>query len=65
MVPDKYRSLILMNPLSVLMLSWRDLFMKGTLDPTTVSLSFVYSLVVFAVGYIIFRRLRWRFAEVL
>ena len=65
MVPAKYRTLILLNPLSVLMLSWRNLFMKGTLDLTTVSLSFVYSLAVFAVGYIIFRRLRWRFAEVL
>ncbi len=65
MVPAEYKAMVLMNPLSVLILSWRNLFMNGVLDLKTIGLSFFYSLVVFAAGYIIFRRLRWRFAEVL
>jgi lipopolysaccharide transport system permease protein len=65
MVPDKYKSLILLNPLSLLMVSWRKLFMNGTLSFKDIALTFIYSLIIAAVGYIIFRKLRWRFAEVL
>jgi lipopolysaccharide transport system permease protein len=65
MVPDKYRSLILLNPLSSIMLSWRNLFMNGVLDPKSVILSLAYSLAVLTVGYYIFRRLKWKFAEVI
>lgn len=65
MVPEKYKALILYNPLSVLMLGWRNLFMHGILDVKAITLSFIYSLAVLAAGYFIFRRLRWRFAEVL
>jgi len=65
MVPAGYKKLILLNPLSVLMVNWRNLFMNGTLDFKNVTLAFIYSLFVIAIGYIIFRKLRWRFAEVL
>jgi lipopolysaccharide transport system permease protein len=65
MVPDKYKSLILLNPLSLLMMSWRKLFMNGTLSFKDLALTFIYSLIIAVVGYIIFRKLRWRFAEVL
>ena len=65
MVPAGYRGLILLNPLSVLMVSWRNLFMKGTMDFRSIALAFVYSLLIVTIGYLIFRKLRWRFAEVL
>ncbi len=65
MVPAKYKSLILLNPLSVLMVSWRNLFMKGTLDFKDIALSLIYSLIILAGGFLIYRRLKWRFAEVL
>jgi lipopolysaccharide transport system permease protein len=65
MVPDKYKSLILLNPLSLLIISWRNLFIKGTMDFKDIALIFIYSLIIAAIGYIIFRKLRWRFAEVL
>jgi lipopolysaccharide transport system permease protein len=65
MVPDKYKSLILLNPLSLLMMSWRKLFMNGILSFKDLALTFIYSLIIAVVGYIIFRKLRWRFAEVL
>lgn len=65
MVPDKYKAIILFNPLSVIMVSWRNLFMNGLLDTRAVTLSFIHSLVFLAFGYLIYRRLSWRFAEVL
>jgi len=65
MVPPAYKKLIFLNPLSILMISWRDLFMKGSLDYGNIALSFVYACVVFVAGYFVYRRLRWRFAEVL
>lgn len=65
MVPDNFKGLILLNPLSILMVSWRNLFMRGMINPGDIAIAFLYSLIVFAIGYFIFRRLRWRFAEVL
>jgi lipopolysaccharide transport system permease protein len=65
MVPARFRPLIMLNPLSVLVLSWRSLFMDGAVDPLSIGLSFTFSLLVLAAGYAVFRRLRWRFAEVL
>lgn len=65
MVPEKFKALVLLNPLSVLMVSWRNLFMKGVLDFNSLALSFIHAVVFLAVGYFIYRRLSWRFAEVL
>ena len=64
MVPPKYRALILYNPLSAVMLSWRNLFMKGAIDMGGILSALAYSLIIFALGLLIFRRLRWRLAEV-
>lgn len=65
MIPEKYHFLLLSNPLSVLIVNWRNLFLKGIIDLHSIALAFAYSLVVLAAGYLIFRRLRMRFAEVL
>lgn len=65
LVPEKFRRFILINPLSALMISWRNLFMKGSLDFGPIGLSVSYSAVVLVLGYLVFRKLRWRFLEVL
>lgn len=65
MVPEQFRALIYCNPLSPIMLSWRNLFLSGTIDPMAVAVSFAYSVVFFLVGYFIYRKLSWKFAEVL
>lgn len=65
MVPAHYKTLLLLNPLSVLMVNWRRLFMSGIIDFKAVSLSLGYSLIVLVLGYFIFKKLRWKFAEVL
>jgi len=65
LVPPEYRTLILSNPLSILLISWRNLFMHGTLDFRNAATALIYSVIVFAIGYFIYRKLKWRFAEVL
>jgi len=65
MIPEKYKSFINLNPLSPLMISWRSLFLNGTLEPIPLVISFTYGVVAFMFGYLIYKRLSWRFAEVL
>lgn len=65
MIPERIRSLLILNPLSGLTISWRNLFMRGTIDPLELLISFAHSLIIMVIGYIIFKRLSWRFAEAL
>ncbi|MBE0425225.1 MAG: ABC transporter permease [Nitrospirae bacterium] len=65
MIPHEFRNLILLNPLSTLMISWRNLFMNGTLNFPDIIPCFIYSAILAAIGYFIFRKLNWKFAEVL
>lgn len=65
MVPEKYRTILHCNPLAPLMISWRDLFLKGTLHPFYLFTSFVYAGFTVALGYWVYRKLSMRFAEVL
>ena len=65
MVPEQFRPLVYLNPLAPLMVSWRNLFLHGTLDPVALAISFAYSLVFFMPGYLVYRKLSWKFAEVL
>jgi lipopolysaccharide transport system permease protein len=66
MIPAQYKTLVLVvNPLSSLMVSWRNLFLNGTLELLLVVTSFIYSLFVYMVGYLMYKKLSWKFAEVL
>jgi lipopolysaccharide transport system permease protein len=66
MIPARYKTLVLYaNPLSPLMVSWRNLFLSGTLKLSLVAASFAYALFTLMLGYAVYTRLSWRFAEVL
>jgi lipopolysaccharide transport system permease protein len=65
MIPEKYKILINLNPLAPLMISWRNLFLKGTLDSTSIIISAGYAVFAFSLGYLIYKKLSWKFAEVL
>lgn len=65
MIPDKYKHLVYLNPVSALMISWKNLFLNGSLEMSSLVLSLGYSLLALFAGYMVFRRLSWRFAEVL
>lgn len=65
MIPEKYRDLLSLNPLSPLMISWRNLFLSGTLEVSSLGTSILYSAFFFLAGYSIYKKLSWKFAEVL
>jgi len=65
MIPEKYKHLINLNPLALLMMSWRNLFLKGVLEPAFLIIAFAYSLAALLLGYQVYRKLSWKFAEVL
>ncbi len=66
MVPQKYRILMFCtNPFAPLMSSWRTLFLDGRMDGSFLLISFLWACVVMAVGHWVYRKLSWKFAEVL
>jgi len=65
MIPETYRRFINFNPLAPLVISWRNLFLKGTLEPFYLFISFLYAIFAFVLGYLVYQRLSWRFAEIL
>lgn len=65
MIPEKYRGIVNLNPLSPLMINWRNLFLEGKIDFQNLFLSLFYAVIIYIAGYLIYRKLSWRFAEIL
>ncbi|MDO8650403.1 MAG: ABC transporter permease, partial [Candidatus Berkelbacteria bacterium] len=65
MIPKRLHFLLYANPLSGLIVSYRDLFLQGTVNWSYVGVAALYSLFFFALGRFVFKKLQWRFAEVL
>ena len=64
MIPEGYRWLVYVNPVAPLILGWRRLFLSGELDWSLVGLVYCYALIATGVGSAVYRKLCWRFAEV-
>jgi lipopolysaccharide transport system permease protein len=65
MIPETYQWVIGLNPTASLMISWRNLFLTGRMDPFLILLSLLYSFLLLSLGYVVYRKLSWKFAEVL
>jgi lipopolysaccharide transport system permease protein len=65
MIPERFKIYLVFNPLALLMVSWRNIFLYGSLNPAYLALIFVYSITALGAGYFIYRKLSWKFAEVL
>lgn len=65
MIPEKYQSLINLNPVAPLMISWRNLYLNGILDLSSLMISLMYGVFALILGNIVYKKLSWRFAEVL
>ncbi len=62
-ISESFRKYLAINPLTCLMVEWRDIFMTNTINWNNVGISFGSSLVFFLFGAIIFKRLRKRLDE--
>ncbi|MBS0854783.1 MULTISPECIES: ABC transporter permease [unclassified Tatumella] len=65
LIPKEYQWMLKVNPVSEMMLAWRDLFMKGTIDYNSIAQMYLYSGLFLVVGSFIFNKLKFRFAEIL
>ena len=65
MIPQKFQGVVMLNPIVPLIISWRNLLLEGALRPEMLLLSMIYGIVFFAFGFFVYRKLSWRFAEVL
>ncbi len=64
-VPAKYRYLVLINPFTPIITNWRELFINNSINIDNYLLSLVYSALVLAFGFYVYRKLQVRFAEII
>ncbi|MBS1959508.1 MAG: ABC transporter permease [Bdellovibrionales bacterium] len=65
MIPEQYQPLIMYHPFAPLMINWRNLFMTGEIRFDYLLSSLIWCGGIWVVANIIYKRLSWRFAEVL
>ncbi len=65
MIPKEYQHLVVINPFATLMINWRHVFLENTVDLYYLSCSFIWGLALLIVCQWIYRKLSWRFAEIL
>lgn len=65
MIPDRYRELINLNPAGTLIVAWKRALLEGVFDVHFVTVSFLYALAFFVIGRLVYKRLSWRFAEII
>jgi lipopolysaccharide transport system permease protein len=64
-VPAKFRFMIELNPITPLIETWRQLFLHGVLQWSTLGYVYLIGLVSLTLGTLVYARLSWRFAETL
>jgi lipopolysaccharide transport system permease protein len=62
MVPRNLEWLLILNPFSPLVISWRALLLDNSLSPYIV-VSLIHALLALAVAVPVYRKVRWRLAE--
>ncbi|MBA4390028.1 MAG: ABC transporter permease [Syntrophus sp. (in: bacteria)] len=65
MIPRQYQNFLYLNPLSLLIVNWRMLFLSGKINALYLLGSYSYAGFIFLIGYMVYRKLSWKFAEVL
>ncbi len=65
MIPEKYKTYLLLNPVAYLILSWRDVFLHNTLNWKGLFVSLVIAVIVLSLGIVVYRRLEKGLDEVL
>nr|WP_041474547.1 ABC transporter permease [Erwinia sp. Ejp617] len=65
LIPAQYHWLITYNPLSMMILNWRELFMHGNINYSELAHIYLSGSVVLLLGMWVFNKLKFRFAEIL
>jgi lipopolysaccharide transport system permease protein len=63
-MPEQLRSIYMLNPVTLLIEMYRDIFLGGTIpNAMDVALVLAFGIALMAVGTVVFRKLSRRFAE--
>lgn len=65
LIPDHLRHLIVLNPAAPLIIAWRQLFLYGTFNWPYLFVCAGYATLFLTIGTLIYRKLSWKFAEVI
>lgn len=65
MIPERFKGFVIFNPMACLIINWRALFLNENLIETYLLASMIYGIGMFLLGYLVFKKLSVRFAEVL
>ncbi|MBG58964.1 MAG: ABC transporter permease [Peredibacter sp.] len=65
MVPKKFEALLLLNPFASLIISWRELFIRSELALNHIGIALCWAIALFIITQVTYKKLSWRFAEVL
>lgn len=64
MMPEKYHWILYANPMASVIICWRSLYLTGTMPLDHFASASLSSVLMFAVGYAVYNRFEWRFAEI-
>ena len=64
-IPERYRNLAYLNPLTSLMNLWRSIFLQNAIEPRDLAISCAMGICFLIAGFAIFRKLEKRLDEVL
>lgn len=65
LIPEHLRKYFIFNPFYPLIECWHQVFLRATLPYDHFIVSLIYGLSVFVIGFTVFKRLSYRFAEAL
>lgn len=65
MIPARLHFFIYANPMSLIIINYRNILLYQTVNWTYLALAAVYGVVIFLLGSLVFNRLKSRFAEII
>ncbi len=65
MIPDAYRSYYYLNPMAGILEAYREALLHGQVPGTHLAVAAAVSVLVFIAGYWIFKRVEFRFADII
>jgi lipopolysaccharide transport system permease protein len=63
MVPERFRWVNYANPMAAVIISWRSILQNGDVPNLYFYVAVVWGIVFCCAGYAVYRKLEWRFAE--
>jgi len=64
MIPESLQWIVYVNPMASVVICWQSVFLEGVLPLDHCVVSICFSVLAYELGINVYRRLQWRFAEI-